>query len=54
MGQRSVERPRSVSTALNGELGIILSASDGSLNGVGVGCELEFGDVPSESAAIRS
>lgn len=54
IGQRSVERPRSVSTALNGDLGIEYSDEEGNGNGAAVGWVLVFGAVPSESAAITS
>jgi hypothetical protein len=54
MGQRSVERPRRVSTALSGELGAGNSDAGGVGKGAVVGCELVFGGVPSESAAITS
>lgn len=54
IGQRSVERPRSVSTAFRGEL------DNGSVDTGGVGkgveedCAFEFGAVPSDRAAITS
>lgn len=52
MGHRSVDSPRRVSTALNGEFGIKNSGDEG--NGVDTGWELAFGGVPSERAAITS
>ena len=54
IGQRSVERPRRVSTALNGEFELRNSESGGEGNGAVVGCELVFGGVPNERAAITS
>ena len=54
MGHRSVERPRRVSTALNGEFEAGNSEAGGVGKGAAVGCELVFGGVPSESAAITS
>jgi hypothetical protein len=54
MGQRSVERPRRVSTSLRGELVPVKSNVGGVGNGVDVGCEVLFGGVPSDSAAITS
>lgn len=52
MGQRSVERPRRVSTALNGELGIAAKVWMG--QGKKEDSMLAFGDVPRERAAITS
>lgn len=53
IGQRSVENPRRVSTALSGESGI-LPLDGGTGNGVEVGCVFALGDVPIERAAITS
>jgi hypothetical protein len=54
IGQRSVEKPRRVSTAFSGEFGMV-SADDGGMGkGTEVGCVLELGAVPKESAAITS
>ena len=54
MGHRSVDRPRSVSTALSGELDARKLDSGGAGKGVAIGCEVVFGGVPSERAAITS
>lgn len=54
IGQRSVERPRSVSTAFRGDPGILPSQEGDVGNGVEAGCVLAFGDVPRERAAITS
>ena len=54
IGQRSVERPSSVSTALSGESGMVVSDGEGNWKGVAVGWVLEFGAVPSDSAVITS
>lgn len=54
IGQRSVERPRSVSTALSGELGIEPVDAGGVGNGGEIGSWLAFGAVPRDSAAITS
>jgi hypothetical protein len=54
MGHKSVENPRSVSTALSGEFSGRNSELGGDGKGVAIGCELLFGGVPSERAAITS
>lgn len=54
MGQRSVEKPRSVSTAFRGEERLGISSMGGMGNGVDDGWWLVFGEVPSERAAITS
>lgn len=54
MGHRSVDRPRSVSTAFSGEIGIERSGGTGNGNGVDVGCVLVFGAVPRDRAAMTS
>ena len=52
MGQRSVDRPRRVSTALKAELRN--GGSRGMGEGYGVDWMFAFGVVPSERAAITS
>jgi hypothetical protein len=54
IGQRSVERPRRVSTALSGEFAVGNSLTGGDGKGAVVGCVVVFGGVPSERAAITS
>ena len=54
IGQRSVENPRRVSTALSGESGILPLDDGGTGNGAEVGCVFVLGDVPIERAAITS
>lgn len=54
IGQRSVERPRRVSTALNGELGTEPVDTGGVGKGDDVAWALAFGAVPSDRAAITS
>tara|TARA_R110002060_G_scaffold26196_6_gene35712 strand:+ start:1145 stop:1309 length:165 start_codon:yes stop_codon:yes gene_type:complete len=54
MGQRSVERPRSVSTALSGELGIESVDVVDVGKGGGAVSSLAFGAVPRDRAAITS
>ena len=54
IGQRSVENPRRVSTALSGESGILPLDDGGTGNGSEVGCVFVLGDVPIERAAITS
>jgi hypothetical protein len=50
IGQRSVERPKSVSTEFSGELKNGCSSG----KGVAVGCDVVLGEVPSDRAAITS
>lgn len=54
MGHRSVENPRSVSTALRGELSVAVPSAGGTGNGVEHGWVFLFGGVPNERAAITS
>ena len=54
MGQRSVEKPRRVSTAFNGESGMLPAVDGGTGKGAEVGCVLVLGEVPNERAAITS
>jgi hypothetical protein len=50
IGQRSVERPKSVSTEFNGELKYGCSSG----KGAAVGCDVVLGEVPSDKAAMTS
>lgn len=59
MGQRVVEKPSRVSTALSGEEGVVSKESaegeeGGYGNGAVVGWVVVLGDVPRERAAITS
>jgi len=54
MGQRSVERPRSVSTELRGELGSMIFDGGAGERGTAVAWVLLLGAVPSDKAAITS
>lgn len=54
MGHRSVEKPRRVSTACNGELPFGVLSTGGTGKGVEQGWVFVFGGVPNDSAAITS